>query len=170
MITAMVDTTTLDSITWRYHADAPRCAEVSFNDSVFALLPPPLPAPGPPAPPTPVSPVVPPIAEHPPQARPHRNWGPVNNTPPKVPYVVENSCGGEGCATTGTWVACSTLTARESKEVRAAPVFTFHPGERFSALKSDMHVDVAGMVGFRHPMVHAPEPGGATIQFTLPLG
>jgi hypothetical protein len=90
----------------------------------------------------------------------------INNTPPRVPYIVENSCGGEGCAITGTWAACSTLTARESKEVGAAPVFTIHPGERFTGLKGDLHVDVAGMVGFRHAMVHAPEPGGATIQFT----
>ena len=34
MITAMLDT-----VTWRYHAGRPVCAEASFEDTVFALFP-----------------------------------------------------------------------------------------------------------------------------------
>ena len=173
MITAMLDSTTLDSITWRYHAAAPRCAEVSFNDSVFALLPPP---PGPPtapsplAPPAPASPVVPPITERPPQARPHRDWGSVNNKPPRMPYIVPNTCQGEGCSIRGAWAACSTIVARANKDVHSTPVFTISPLERFTALTGDVQVERPGVVAFRHPMVNPRAREGPddidSIQFT----
>lgn len=169
MITAMVDTTTLDSIKWRYHAAAPRCAEASFNDSVLALLPPapPLPAPGPPAPPAPVSPGVGPIAGRPTQARPHRDWGPVNNKPPRMPYIVPNTCQGEGCSIRGAWAACSTIVAFANKDVRSTPVFTISPLERFTALTGDVHVESPGVVAFRHPMVNPEGPNDIdSIQFT----
>ena len=143
MITAMLDSTTLDSIKWRYHAAAPRCAEAYFNDSVLALLPPPPPLPAP----VTADPGVTPGGD------PHRvlDWGPVNNTPPRMPLIRKATCEGEGCTITGTWAACSTVAARADKRLDAALVFTIHPGERFTALTADLHVLEPGIVLFRRP-------------------
>jgi hypothetical protein len=141
MITAMLDSTTLDSITWRYHAAAPRCADAYFNDSVLVLLPqPPAPEPAP----LPV--------ERAPAPRQHRDWGPLNNTPPPMPYIVKDACGGEGCIRSGTWAACSDVVALREKRLGAAVDFTIHAGEKFTALTTDIHVEVPGMVVFRHAM------------------
>ena len=148
MITAMVDSTTLDSIRWRYHAGAPRCAEVYFNDSVFALLPPPPPPPLPAtAPEAPASPLRAP--------RHHRDWGPVNNTPPPTPWIAQNECEGEGCTTKGQWAACSTLVAVSAKRLDSPAVFRVQRGETFTALTSDVHVLVPGMVVFRDTISNA---------------
>jgi hypothetical protein len=150
MITAMVDSTTLDSIRWRYHAAAPRCAEAYFNDSVLALLPPPPPlrAPAPLAPGSGVNPLRAP--------RHHRDWGPVNNTPPPMPYIVKNACDGEGCLRPGTWAACSNVAALREKRLDAPGVFTIRGGEKFSALAIDLHVDGPGIVVFRQAMSNPP--------------
>jgi hypothetical protein len=159
MITAMVDSTTLDSIRWRYHAGAPRCAEVYFNDSVLALLPPPPPLPVT-APEAPASPLRAP--------RHHRDWGPVNNRPPSMPYIVHNACEGEGCARSGTWAACTDVAALREKRLGAPVVFTVHGGEKFTALTIDLHIEAPGMVVFRHPMSNRPaEANGVdSIAFT----
>lgn len=135
-------TAMLDTVTWRYHPGVPVCAEWTAEDS-FAIandtaqrhgnIP---------------TPEAPPVA-----AVPHKrlDWGPVNNTPPRMPFIRKETCEGEGCTITGTWAACSTVVARADKRLDAASVFTIHPRERFTALTADLHVLEPGIVAFRRP-------------------
>ncbi len=88
--------------------------------------------------------------------RHHRDWGPVNNTPPPMPYIVKNACDGEGCLRPGTWAACGDVAALREKGLDAPMVFTIHGGEKFTALAIDLHVDVPGMVVFRHAISNPP--------------
>jgi len=158
MITAMLDT-----VTWRYHAGQPVCAEASFDDTVFALFPPP-PAPVPKDPaPEPQAPADPLRAP-----RHHRDWGPVNNRPPVMPYIVKNACEGEGCAGSGTWAACIDVAALREKRLGAPVVFTVQGGEKFTALTIDIHVEAPGLVVFRHPMSNRSDEGNEvdSIAFT----
>jgi hypothetical protein len=118
-------------------------------------------------PPAPVAPE-PDQPSAPPAPRPHRDWGPVNNTPPPMPWVIKNVCPGEYCAF-GRWAACSTVVTRRDKRPQAQPVFTIQPGEDFTALTGDVHVDVPGMVVFRHPYSNPGNPEGEqvdSIRFT----
>ena len=160
-LTAMVDPRTLDSVTWRYHARQPVCSGWTAESTAMANAPVPVypdqqapasvnPAPEPPPPP-------PQPARAP---RQHRDWGPVNNRPPAMPYIVKNACEGEGCARSGTWAACSDVVARRDTRLDAPVVFTIHGGEKFTALTMDLHVEAPGMVVFRHPMSNASESEG----------
>lgn len=135
-------TAMLDTVTWRYHPGAPVCAGWTAAESLaiandtahqYGYIP------APEAPPTPVE--------------PHKrlDWGPVNNTPPRMPFIRKETCEGEGCTITGTWAACSTVVARADKRLDAASVFTIHPRERFTALTADLHVLEPGIVAFRRP-------------------
>lgn len=143
-LTAMVDPTTFDSITWRYHTGQPVCVGWTAESTALANAPVPMsPTPEPtglPAPPEP--PPVPPK---------HHDWGRVNNTPPRMPYIRKETCEGEGCTITGTWAACSTVVARTDKKLDAASVFTISRGERFTALTADLHVLEPGILVFRRP-------------------
>ena len=94
--------------------------------------------------------------ERAPAPRQHREWGPINNRPPAMPYIVKNACEGEGCARSGTWAACADVAARREKRLGAPVVFTVHGGEKFTALTVDLHIEAPGMVVFRHPMSNRP--------------
>jgi hypothetical protein len=149
-LTAMVDPTTFDSITWRYQVGKPVCVGWSAESTALAnapvpINPTPVPAPGPASPAEPLR-----------APRHHRDWGPVNNRPPSVPYIVKNACEGEGCARAGTWAACSDVVALREKRLDAPVVFTIHGAEKFTALTIDLHVDVPGVVVFRHAMSNPP--------------
>src|SRR6266545_6268316 len=153
-LTAMVDPTTFDSITWRYQVGKPVCMGWSAESTALAnapvpINPTPAPAPGPASPAEPLR-----------APRHHRDWGPVNNTPPRMPYIVEDECDGEGCIRSGTWAACSELVALRQKRPSAPVVFTIHAGDRFTSLTTDLHVEVPGIVVFRHPMSNRPRPEG----------
>ena len=150
-LTAMVDPTTFDSITWRYryHVGEPVCVGWSAESTALANAPIPInPAPQP-KPQTPGEPLRAP--------RHHRDWGPMTNRPPAMPYIVKNACEGEGCARSGTWAACSDVAALREKRPDAPVVFPIRGGEKFTALTIDLHVEVPGMVVFRHAMSNAPE-------------
>jgi len=138
-LTAMVDPMTFDSITWRYHVGAPVCAGWSAESTALANAS------------VPVNPV--PESQAPAEPargpRQHHDWGPVNNTPPPTPWIVQNECEGEGCTTHGQWAACSTLVAVREKRLDSPAVFRARPGETFTALTSDVHVEIPGMVVFR---------------------
>lgn len=136
-------TAMLDTVTNRYHAGEPVCAGWTVAESLaiandtahqYGYVPPP-----PEAPPAP--------------AVPHKrlDWGPVNNTPPRMPIIRKETCEGEGCTIKGSWAACSAVVAREDKRLDAASVFTIHPRERFTALTADLHVLEPGIVVFRRP-------------------
>jgi hypothetical protein len=135
-------TAMLDPVTWRYHPGAPVCAGWTAAESLATANDPAHEygyTPAPEAPPAPVE--------------PHKrlDWGPVNNTPPRMPFIRKETCEGEGCTITGTWAACSTVVARADKRLDAASVFTIHPRERFTALTADLHVLEPGIVAFRRP-------------------
>jgi len=135
-------TAMLDTVTWRYHPGVPVCAEWTAGDS-FAI-----------ANDTARQSGDLPALEAPPVAAvPHKrlDWGPVNNTPPRMPFIRKETCEGEGCTIAGTWAACSTVVVRADKRLDAASVFTIHPGERFTALTADLHVLEPGIVAFRRP-------------------
>jgi hypothetical protein len=149
-LTAMVDPTTFDSTIWRYHAGEPVCTGWTAESTALANAPVPInPAPEPDPPAQPLR-----------APRHHHDWGPVNNTPPSMPYIVKNACEGEGCARSGTWAACSDVAALRDKRLDAPMVFTIHGGDKFTALTIDLHVEVSGMVVFRHPMSNTPEAEG----------
>jgi len=154
-LTAMLETTT-----GRYHAGEPVCGEWSPLESTAPAN-------------APVSIHPAPERESPgeplraPQHR--RDWGPVNNTPPRIPFIVAETCEGEGCTYRGTWAACSTVVARKDKRPDAAPVFTIQSGARFTALTADVHVLEPGVVVFRRPYtttIPADEAGLVDITFT----
>lgn len=149
--------------TWRYHAGEPVCAEWTAESIAVATAP---------APQQPATIAVDRRDEADGQpAQPHwyGDWGPVNNTPPPTPYIVRDACQGEGCDRSGSWAACSTLVAHSEKRRDAAPVFTIKPGEPFTAITSDIHVEVPGMLVFRdttsQPIDERGMPGGY-IRFT----
>jgi len=133
-LTAMLDTTT-----WRYHAGEPVCIGWPAESTALANAPVPInPAPEPESPAEPLR-----------APRHHHDWGPVNNRPPPIPYIVENTCQGEGCTKSGVWAACSMIVVRSEKRPDAPMVFTIAPEEKFTAVTADVHVMVPGMVVFR---------------------
>lgn len=150
-LTAMVIDTS--ATVWTYRPGQPICADWNAESTAVAS--------GPaattsavveqPAPATP---------QRTPSARPHREWGPVNNTPPRMPYIVKDACEGEGCITSGRWAACADIVALREERRDAPPVFTIHAGERFTAVTSDLHVEAPGIVVFRHPMITPPNENG----------
>jgi hypothetical protein len=116
-------------------------------------------------PPTPEAASVP-VQPSPPSAadpRRHRDWGPVNNTPPRMPWIAKDACQGEGCDTTGLWAACSTIVAVRDKRGDAPPVFTIQPGERFTAITADVHVEQPGIVVFRDTVSNPGDEGGPPV-------
>jgi len=154
-LTAMLDSTMLDSIKWYYHAGEPVCVGWAAESTALANAPVPTnptptpasaPAPGPASPAEPFR-----------APRHHRDWGPVNNRPPAMPYIVKNACEGEGCAKSGTWAACSTLVVRSDKRSDAPLAFIIAPQEKFTAVTADMHVVVPGMVVFRDTISNAAD-------------
>ena len=164
-LTAMLDSTTLDSIKWFYHAGEPVCIGWTAESTALANAVPvnrvpesqvhaePAPAP----PPEPLR-----------APRHHRDWGPVNNKPPAMPYIVKNACEGEGCARSGTWAACTDVAALRERRLGAPVVFTIHGSEKFTALTTDLHVEAPGIVVFRHPMSNRSDEGNEvdSIAFT----
>jgi len=153
-LTAMVDPATFDSITWRYQIGEPGCVGWSAAEST-ALANAPVPINPTPEPDSPANPLRAP--------RQHRDWGPVNNTPPPMPYIVKNACDGEGCLRPGTRAACSDVAALREKRLDAPGAFTIRGGEKFSALAIDLHVDAPGMVVFRQAMSNPPGREGEQI-------
>jgi len=145
-LTAMLDSTIVDSIKWYYHAGEPLCIGWTAESTALANAY------------VPVNPVPESQAPADPLRAPrhHRDWGPVNNTPPPMPYIVKNACDGEGCLRPGTWAACGDVAALREKGLDAPMVFTIHGGEKFTALAIDLHVDVPGMVVFRHAISNPP--------------
>jgi hypothetical protein len=137
----------LDTVTGQYQPGPPDCRDEAGEawDAVLAAQATPSTARTPSAPI--VHPSAAPPAPRPP--RPSRDWGAVNNTPPPRPYIVRNACEGEGCTTTGLWAACSTLAVQSQPRRDAPQIAAIRPGERFTALRTDVHVEVAGMIGFR---------------------
>ena len=157
-------TSLLDTIRMRYGPGQIECLGESAVDSAFAVaqreaaeqehI-------APQATPTPAAPTTE-LPPPPPQPRPHRDWGPVNNTPPRTPWIVKNVCPGEYCSL-GAWAACSTVVARREARPQAPPAFALQPGEGFTALSGDVHVDVAGIVVFRHPYSNPGDEGGPPV-------
>src|SRR5258705_5055461 len=150
-LTAMLDSTIVASITWYYHAGERVCVGWPAEPTALAngpvpINPAPAPAPGPASPAEPLR-----------APRHHRDWGPVNNRPPAMPYIVNNACEGEGCARSGTWAACSTLVVRSDKRSDAPLAFIIAPQEKFTAVTADVHVVVPGMVVFRDTIWNGPE-------------
>src|SRR5882724_2304564 len=81
-LTAMLDSTIVDSIKWYYHAGEPACVGWSAESTALAnasvpINPTPTPTPAPAPAPGPLR-----------APRHHRDWGPVNNRPPALPYIV----------------------------------------------------------------------------------
>jgi len=155
-LTAMLDSTTHDSIKWFYRAGEPVCigwpaesTALANANAAAAINPAPEPAPQ-------LAPQPAPPAEPLRAPRHHRDWGPVNNRPPAMPYIVKNACEGEGCARSGTWAACTDVAALREKRAGAPVVFTVHGGEKFTALTLDLHIEAPGMVVFRHVMSNHP--------------
>jgi len=151
-----------DTVTNTYNPGDPDCRTESGEswDAILAADA----ASQPPVPVTPEATPLTPVAT-PPQPRSprrHRDWGRVNNTPPPVPWVLKNQCPGEYCSL-GRWAACSSLVARREKRAQAQPAFTLQPGEEFTALTGDVHVDVPGMVVFRHPYSNPGDEGGPPV-------
>jgi hypothetical protein len=151
-LTAMLDTTT-----WRYHAGEPVCREWTAAEST-ALAQAPV--------------AIHPVSEPPKPAQPagaprkHRDWGPVNNTAPPTPWIAHGACPEEYCHY-GFWRACGTVMAFKSKSQNAPRAFTMRRGEVFAALTGDVHVQVPGVVVFRHPIVNPPGGMGVdSIRFT----
>lgn len=141
---------------------------VARREEASRAVPPAPVAPEPDQPSAPPALPAPPAPSAPPTPRPHRDWGPVNNTPPPMPWVIKNECPGEYCAF-GRWAACSTVVVRRDKRVQAQLAFTIQPGEDFTALTGDVHVDVPGMVVFRRPYSNPANPEGDqvdSIRFT----
>ena len=158
-LTAMLDSTMLDSIKWYYRAGEPECVGWAAESTALANAPVPInPTPAPLPAPGPASPAEPLRAP-----RHHRDWGPVNNRPPAMPYFVKNACEGEGCARSGTWAACSTLVVRSDKRSDAPTVFTIAPQEKFTAVTADVHVVVAGLVVFRDTISNPGDEGGEPV-------
>ena len=153
-------TAMIDSATERYRAGEPVCAGWTAQESLAIAMDT--------APASGYTPVQPAPAAPP---EPHKtlDWGPVNNTPPRMPFIVRESCEGEGCTYRGSWAACSTIVARPEKRLDAPPVFTIQPGERFLAVTGDVHVVESGMVVFRHPYtatIVVDEVGIVDVKFT----
>jgi hypothetical protein len=155
----------LDTVSNTYHPGQPDCRAESGEawDAVAAAQAarrsPDVPVLDPPAAPA-----------APPAPRKHRDWGSVNNTPPPIPYIVTSSCQGEGCTSVGTWAACDRVVARNDKKQDARPVFTIQPGERFTALNADVHVDVPGMVVFRRAFSTSLYEGDTPVDLTFTPG
>jgi hypothetical protein len=152
----------LDTATGNYHPGQPDCRAASGEawDAVAVAQAPSRTA-------EPSSPVVdppqgPPVPA-PRQPRPSRDWGPINNTPPPKPYIARNACEGEGCTTSGLWAACGTIVVREDPRPDAPQVAVIQAGERFTALRTDVHVDVAGMIGFRDTVSNPGNDEGDTV-------
>jgi len=158
-LTALVDPTTFDSITWRYQVGKPVCVGWSAESTALANAPVPInPTPAPVPAPGPASPAEPLRAP-----RHHRDWGPVNNRPPAMPYIVKNACEGEGCARTGTWAACSTVVVRSDKRSDAPLAFIIAPQEKFTAVTADVHVVVPGLIVFRDTISNPGDEGGEPV-------
>ena len=166
--TMMCQVTSLyDTIRMRYGPGQIDCLGESAVDSAWAVAQREAAAEPPPPPPLAPEPVPEPdTMPAVPRPRPHRNWGPVNNKPPPMPWIVENECPGEYCSL-GRWAACSTITAFPGKQ-RSRPAFELHSGEEFTALKGDLHVEVPGLVVFRDTVSNPPieHEGDDSIQFT----
>ena len=79
------------------------------------------------------------------------------NSPPPQPWIAIGACPGEGCSF-GAWSACSTVVAINEKRPGAPPAFTLRPGDRFTAVTGDVHVEVPGIVVFRDTITYVPEP------------
>jgi hypothetical protein len=145
----------LDTVTGRYTPGEPDCRSEAGEawDAVLAAesanrppepsAPAPVPAPVPPAPPAP---------------RRTRDWGPVNNTPPPMPFIMKNTVPSE-YSSYGTWVACSTVTASRDKQRSGPPVFALRRGERFAAFSGDVHIERPGIVVFRHTTTNSQSAG-----------
>lgn len=148
-----------DTIANRYHPGNPDCRTETGEawDAVLAAEAARRPVDAPPAPPR--------ESEQPSTPQKHRDWGPINNTPPPIPWIVKNVCPGEYCSL-GRWAACSTVTAYQEKRPTGA-AFTIVRGEEFTALTGDVHVDRAGIVVFRDTVSNnADEANGVdSIQF-----
>lgn len=87
--------------------------------------------------------------------------GPVNNTPPRMPWLLQGVCGDGGCRF-GQWTACSTVVATRDKWRGSAESFTLHRGEEFTALTGDVHVEQPGVIGFRNAFTTPIEKEDAT--------
>src|SRR6266852_4056292 len=148
-LTAMLDTTT-----WRYHAGQPVCAGWTAADSM-ALASAPVPITPVPEPEPPTEPLRAP--------RHHHDWGPINNTPPPIPYIVKNACDGEGCLRPGTWAPYSDVAALREKLLNAPVVVTIRGADKFTALTIDLHVEAPGMVVFRQTMSNPPGREGTQV-------
>jgi hypothetical protein len=151
-----------DTLSNTYHPGAADCRTESGEawDAIVATEA----ASRPPAPAMPEAPPAPPSS--PPK---HLDWGPVNNTPPRMPFIRKETCEGEGCTISGAWAACSTVVALADKRPDAASVFTIHPRERFTALTADLHVLEPGIVVFRRAFrttIPIDEAGLVDITFT----
>jgi len=82
---------------------------------------------------------------------------PVHNPVPPTPWIASGECPGEGC-TLGAWSACTTVVVRKEKRPDAAPAFALHRGDRVTALRGDVHVDVPGIVIFSDTITYEPKP------------
>ena len=161
-LTAMLDSTMLDStIKWHYNTGEPVCIGWTAESTALANASVPVnPVPesqaaAETAPPPPADPLRAP--------RHHRDWGPVNNTPPPIPYIVKDACEGEGCDRHGVWAACRTLVARSEKRPDAPAVFSIASQEKFTAVTTDVHVVVPGLVVFRDTISNPGDEGGEPV-------
>ncbi len=73
---------------------------------------------------------------------------PWRRNPPPPPIVARGLCPGEGCDY-GEWLACSTIPIRSAERVDAPVVFSLRPGETFTGVTGNVHVEQPGMIVFR---------------------
>jgi len=129
-------TAMLDTVTWRYHPGAPSCAGWTSEEQV--------------------------AAETGPQAQViDRGWNPelVNNTPPRLPWILSGICPGGYCRF-GQWTACSTTVVKKDKGHDSPAKFTLALNEEFTALTADVHVEQTGLVVFRNKFIVPIEKRG----------
>ena len=139
-LTAMFDT-----LSGQYHPGTPVCAGWSPEESLAAV------ATTEPQPSTPGRRVID-RASHP---------GPVNNTPPPMPWVLEGICP-DGSCRFGQWTACSTIVVTRDKRRGSPTLVTLRRGDEFTALSADALVQRPGLVGFRNAFTEALEKQDAT--------
>ena len=70
---------------------------------------------------------------------------------PRAPHVTRNVCPSEGCAY-GTWIARSRLTAYAAEGDTSKIAFPVRPGERFTALRGNVHALKLGVIAVTAPV------------------
>lgn len=87
--------------------------------------------------------------------------GPVNNKPPRMPWVLKGVCPDGNCRF-GQWTACSTVVVTRDTRQGSPKLVTLRRGDEFTALSADAIVERPGLIGFRNAFTEALEKQDAT--------